>query len=205
MNAILKKTRHPLILASASNYKKALLERLQFEFTCHAADIEEEIKTKENPEHAALRLAKEKALAVKGRFSSINTLILACDQIAFINDNRKGAYLGKPLTKENAIKQLERSSGNQVSFYTAFCLLESQGEYFFEYLDVTKVCYRNLLRSEIEDYLSRENALDCAGSAKIEGLGISLVDEIISSDPSALIGLPLIQVNKQLIKFQGTS
>lgn len=197
----LKKISHPLILASASTYKKQLLERLQFEFTCEAADIDEKIHAQEKPEKAALRLAKEKAEAIKAKHPDQDSLIIACDQVAYIDDGKAIPFIGKPGSKENAYLQLERSSGQTVAFHTAIHILQSAGCYSFEYADLTIVKYRMLNPEEIKDYLDREHALDCAGSAKIEGLGISLLESVESKDPSALIGLPLIELNKQLMKF----
>ncbi len=190
-----------MILASGSKYKKELLSRLQYEFTCETADINESIEKHETPSMASLRLAKEKAEAIKTKHSSDKTLIIGCDQIAFIDDGHDNPFIGKPGTREKALEQLERSSGQQISFYTAFHILSKQDDYSFEHVDLTLVKYRKLKRWEIEDYLDMEDALDCAGSAKIEGLGISLLESVESKDPSALIGLPLIELNKQLLKF----
>lgn len=198
---ILKKPRHPIVLASASVYKKQLLERLQIEFTTHAPDIDETIEANENPRIAALRLAKQKANTLDKYYQQSNTLIIGCDQVAFINDGQTEPYLGKPGTRENAFVQLKRSSGNTITFYTAFYVHQTLINKSTSHIDVTKAKYRTLSDAEINDYLDRENALDCAGSCKIEGLGISLLEEVVSKDPSALIGLPLITLNAALNKF----
>lgn len=195
---ILKKSRHPIVLASGSRYKKELFERLQIEFSTHAADIDESIKPNEKPKLAALRLAKQKAKALDKYYQHTNTLIIGCDQVAFINDGQTEPYLGKPGTRENAFTQLKRSSNNTINFYTAFYMYQTLNDKVTSYVDVTKVKYRTLSDADINDYLDRENALDCAGSCKVEGLGISLLEEVQSKDPSALIGLPLIKLNAAL-------
>lgn len=198
---LLKKLNYPLVLASGSAYKKELLERLQLEFTIHAPNIDETINNNENPKEAAQRLAEQKAKAIASKYQSTNTLIIGCDQVAFINDGKANPYLGKPGTRENAKAQLQRSSGNSINFYTAFYIHQTLKTEAKSYVDITEVEYRILSDKEIEDYLSRENALDCAGSCKVEGLGISLLEKVASKDPSALIGLPLITLSKQLEIF----
>jgi MAF protein len=190
----------PVVLASASRYKKSLLERLQFPFECYAPNIDESIKENEKPKGAALRLAKEKALAVKEVYKEQNTIIIGCDQVAFIEDGKASPFLGKPENKSNAKIQLLRSSGNCVVFYTAVHVLQSGMSESYDYLDTTTVKYRLLSEMDVDYYLERENALDCAGSCKIEGLGITLLDKVKSTDPSALIGLPLIGLNKILLE-----
>jgi septum formation protein len=194
----LKKTKHPIVLASASSYKKELFERLQIEFTCHAADIDEEIAANEKPENAALRLSKQKAKAIAENYTKQNTLIIGCDQVAYINDGLANPYLGKPNTSQNAKAQLLRSSGNSIHFYTAYYIHQTKIDKPFSHVDITEVIYRDLDDKTIEDYLNRENALDCAGSCKVEGLGISLLAKVKSEDPSALIGLPLIELSLTL-------
>lgn len=194
----LKKLHSPLVLASGSAYKKELLTRLQFEFTTHAPNIDESINNNENPKTAALRLAEQKAKALAQHYQNTNTIILACDQVAFINDGKANPYLGKPITRENAFAQLKRSSGNIINFYTAYYIFQTHKEEFFSHVDVTKVKYRKLSDKEINDYLDRENALDCAGACKVEGLGISLLEVVQSKDPTALIGLSLIALNQRL-------
>jgi len=193
-----KHPKFPIVLASASSYKKELLDRLQIDFSCHAANIDESIFLNECPKKASLRLAEQKAKAVAINYQNTNTLIIGCDQVAYINDNKTNPFLGKPGTLETAKQQLQRSSGNIVSFYTAFYIHQTQKNKTFKYVDITKVKYRDLNEADINDYLQRENALDCAGSCKVEGLGISLLEQVESKDPSALIGLRLIALRMHL-------
>ena len=176
----------PLILASSSKYRRALLERLQLQFTCVSPDIDEAPLPGESPLATARRLARAKAQAVAA--IRHDALIIGSDQVA----NLAGAPLGKPLTHANALLQLKSMQGRTVTFHTALCLLDATSGR--EQLDnvPTTVHFRKLSDAQIERYLNLEKPYDCAGSAKIESLGVALVHKIESDDPTALIGLPLI-------------
>ncbi|MEK6591836.1 MAG: Maf family protein, partial [Pseudomonadota bacterium] len=100
--------------------------------------------------------------------------------------------LGKPGSHAVAVQQLRAMRGRRVDFHTALCLRNlGSGRKQIENVPTT-VSFRNYSDAQIEHYLHRERPYDCAGSAKIEGLGIALVQRIDSSDPTALIGLPLM-------------
>jgi len=191
-----------VILASASSYKKDLLTRLKIEFSIVPANIDESIAKHEAPKQAALRLAREKALTVARQVSPQSCIIIGCDQVAYLDDDKNEPFLGKPGSTENAKKQLKRASGRNVHFFTAFYMLETASGEHREGCDETRVQYRKLSETDIDYYLDNENALDCAGSAKVEGLGISLLEEVSTKDPTALIGLPLIQVSQALTEMK---
>ncbi len=191
----------PVILASESSYKRSLLERLQIPFKVHAPYIDESLKENEMPREAALRLAKEKAESVAAHYSKKEHLVIGCDQIAYINDGKNHPFLGKPGTEQKARAQLQRSSTQLVSFYTAFHILSTLDNTKQYHCDLTEVKYRSLNDKDIDAYLQQEDVLNCAGSAKVEGLGIGLLEAVSSTDPSALIGLPLIQLSKALKSF----
>ena len=180
-------TTRGLVLASSSSYRRALLERLALEYSVCPAAIDETPQPGETPSATARRLAAEKARAVTPRFS--NHLIIGSDQVATIDGV---TTLGKPLTHANAVAQLTSLSGKRAFFYTAVCLLNSATGVLHEAMVPTEVLFRPLSAETVENYLRRERPYDCTGSAKIEGLGISLVSKVVSEDPSALIGLPLI-------------
>lgn len=175
-----------LILASTSAFRRELLARLQLPFEVIAPDTDEAPLAKETPAATAERLAKAKALAVGGCFP--DSLIIGSDQVAFLDDQR----FDKPGTRENARIQLSRMSGKTVVFHTGLCLLNTATGRTQVRGIATEVRFRKLSDSEILRYLEREDALNCAGSAKSEGLGISLLEYIRGDDPNALVGLPLI-------------
>ncbi|HTE14702.1 MAG TPA: Maf family nucleotide pyrophosphatase [Burkholderiales bacterium] len=176
----------PLILGSSSAYRRTLLERLGLHFTSVSPEIDETPHRNELPAATALRLALLKAQTVATLRP--NTLIIASDQVADLN----GVPLGKPVNHENAVRQLQAMSGKRVVFHTALCLFDAaSGRQQLENVPTT-VYLRGLTEPQIKHYLEREQPYDCAGSAKIESLGIVLVHKIESDDPTALIGLPLI-------------
>lgn len=179
-----------LILASGSRYRRELLERLYIPFEVCAADIDESPKGNEPADVLALRLAEEKARAVAGTHPE--AWIIGSDQTLALGEE----ILGKPGNHANAVAQLTRLSGQTVCFHTSLCLL-ADGHCQTDMATI-QVRFRELGLPEIEAYLAREPAYDCAGSCKAEGLGITLVETIESDDPTALIGLPLIRLRRML-------
>jgi septum formation protein len=182
----------PLILASTSQFRRELLTRLQIPFTAVAPDADEIALPGESPAQTAERLSELKARAVADLHP--NSLIIGSDQVAYMGSQR----FGKPGRRENAIVQLQAMRGNTVIFHTGLCLLNTQTGCCQVTGVPTEVRFRSLSDSEIERYLDREDALSCAGSAKSEGLGISLLDYMRGDDPNALVGLPLIALSRML-------
>jgi septum formation protein len=181
-----------IVLASSSPYRRELLARLRLDFDVSAPAISEAVLPGEDAGATALRLAQAKARAVSGAFPQ--ALVIGCDQVAALD----GACLGKPGSHDNAVAQLRAMRGKTVVFHTAVALLNS-GTGAMQAADVpTTVRFRDYGDGEIDRYLEVERPYDCAGSAKIEGLGIVLVERVSSDDPSALIGLPLMQLAAML-------
>ncbi len=175
-----------LVLASTSAYRRELLARLQIPFEIATPDVDESTLAGESPVGTAERLAEAKARAVGACFP--NALIIGSDQVAY---NANGRF-GKPGTRDKAAEQLRAMSGSSIIFHTGLCLLNTAtGTVQLRGIPV-EVGFRTLSEAEILRYLDREDALNCAGSAKSEGLGISLMRYFHGDDPNALIGLPLI-------------
>ncbi len=181
-----------LILASTSTFRRELLARLQLPFETAAPETDETALPDEIPAITAERLALAKAQAVAAR--NPDALIIGSDQVAYCGSR----IFGKPETRENATKQLQSMRGKEVIFHTGLCLLNAATGRTQVSGVPTAVRFRNLTDSEIERYLDRENALNCAGSAKSEGLGIALMEYMQGDDPNALIGLPLIALCRML-------
>ena len=181
-----------LILASTSPYRKELLARLNLAFDSVAPEVDETPLADEQPTETACRLALAKAQAVRDR--NPHSLIVGSDQVAVCDGQR----LDKPGNHANAVRQLQLASGRSVVFHTAVVLLNSSSGRIQTELVPTETRFRSLSAEEIVRYLRAEPAYDCAGSAKSEGLGISLLEEIRSPDPTALIGLPLIALCSML-------
>ncbi len=178
----------PLVLASTSRYRKALLERLGLPFETRSPDVDETALPGEFPAATASRLAEAKARAVAAHYAA--GLVIGSDQVA----NAGGVVVGKPADHRAAVAQLTILSGRSVVFHTAVAVVDAaSGRCRLRLVDVTTKV-RALTPAAIENYLRRERPYDCAGSIKSEGLGIALVEAIESDDPTALIGLPLIAV-----------
>ncbi len=181
----------PLILASTSMYRRELMKRLRVAFECHAPHVAEDRLPGEQPAALAVRLAALKAAAVAAMHPS--AVVIGADQVAANGTS----ILGKPGTVANAIRDLTAASGNVVNFYTAVTILRPDGTRQ-DHLDLTRVQFRPLSATEIATYVQLDQPLDCAGSFRSEGLGVSLFERIDSHDPTALIGLPLIFVANAL-------
>lgn len=182
----------PLVLGSTSPYRRELLRRLKLDFEIVGPQVDETPISGEQPLDVARRLALAKAHAVAARLPA--ALVIGSDQVADL----QGLALGKPVTHDRAVLQLRQLSGQPVVFHTAVAVVCH--ETGFEQLEVAqaRVQFRALGDAEIEAYLLAEQPYDCAGSAKSEGLGISLMDAIDSDDPTALVGLPLIRTCRML-------
>lgn len=180
----------PILLASSSVYRKQLLEKLQLPFECSSPDIDESILAGESPEDYVHRLAIEKAKALASDYP--NHIIVGSDQCAVFESENQKIILGKPHTVENAIKQLTKTSGKQVTFLTGLCVFNSQSQKLLSLVEPFSVHFRDLNKQQIERYIEQEMPLDCAGSFKSEGLGIRLFKALEGRDPNSLIGLPLI-------------
>ncbi|MEO5796579.1 MAG: Maf family nucleotide pyrophosphatase [Rhodoferax sp.] len=185
-----------LVLGSTSRYRRELLERLRIPFEVAAPDVDETPLPGELPQDLALRLSLAKARAVATRFPQ--AIVIGSDQVADLH----GEPLGKPGNHANAVAQLRRMRGHTVVFQTALSVVCLETGFAQSALAPVQVLFRDLSDAEIEAYLRAEQPYDCAGSAKSEGLGISLLDSIYSDDPTALIGLPLIRTC-QLLRAAG--
>ncbi|MFA7270394.1 MAG: Maf family nucleotide pyrophosphatase [Sterolibacterium sp.] len=181
-----------LVLASTSSFRRELLARLQLPFEVVSPLTDETALPNETPAQTAERLAVSKAQAVSSRFP--DALIIGSDQVAYRDDQS----FGKPGNRSNAVAQLRLMRAKEVIFHTGLCLLNTATGRLQVCGVPTLVRFRDLSDREIESYLDRENALNCAGSAKSEGLGIALLDYLRCDDPTALIGLPLIALSRML-------
>lgn len=179
--------RPELILASTSRYRRELLERLHLAFSVRAPEVDESVRPGESPAAAASRLALEKARAVaKVKPAAV---VIGSDQVADL----EGQAIGKPGTHERAQAQLRAMSGKTLVFHTAIAVVCIARGYEAQSTAPVTVRLRKLGDAEIEHYLRTEAPYDCAGSAKVETLGIALLESVESDDPTALVGLPLIR------------
>lgn len=175
-----------LILASTSRYRADMLRRLGLPFRTVGPHVDETPLTGESPDALALRLAQAKADAVAEDHA--RSVVIGSDQV--LSDGRR--CLGKPGSVAAARAQLAGLSGHSVTFFTALCVLPQGGGAPVLHVDRTEVRFRELSAEAIRRYVDADNPIDCAGSFKVEALGISLFESVRSDDPTALVGLPLI-------------
>jgi septum formation protein len=183
----------PLVLASTSRYRRELLERLRLPFEVLPPNVDESPQPAEAPSALALRLALHKARAVA--LLRPQAVVIGADQVAELD----GQAIGKPGSHERAVAQLQRLRGREVLFHSGLAVVRPSTAFEAARVVPVRVQFRALSDADIEAYLRAEPAYDCAGSAKCEGLGITLLHAIHSSDPTALIGLPLIELTTLLL------
>jgi septum formation protein len=187
----------PLILASTSRYRRSLLERLGLQFSCVAPGVDEAGLDNEPGVSLVARLARAKAAAVASQHPE--AWVIGSDQVAVLSEaGGAETILGKPGTTARCIQQLQQCSGQTLSFITGVAVVRSESAACREFIDTTRVRYRDLDQATIERYVAREQPLDCAGGFKSEALGITLCESIDCADPTGLIGLPLIRLSALL-------
>ncbi|HDS2183943.1 Maf family protein [Klebsiella aerogenes] len=185
-----------LLLASTSPWRRMLLEKLSLPFECAAPEVDETPLPGESARQLVVRLAQAKAQALASRFPQ--HLIIGSDQVCVLD----GEITGKPHTEENAHRQLRKASGTIVTFYTGLALYNSANGHLQTECEPFDVHFRHLSDQEIEAYIRKENPLQCAGSFKSEGLGITLFERLEGRDPNSLVGLPLIALC-QMLRWEG--
>jgi septum formation protein len=182
----------PLVLASTSRYRRALLNQLGLPFAVASPATDEAPLAGESPVRTALRLAEAKARSVA--HDHPGALVIGSDQVADCD----GRAIGKPVDHADAVAQLTALSGRTVVFHTGLALLDAAtGDCQTAMIDVRST-FRELAPAEIEAYLRRDQPYDCAASVKSDALGIALFTRIDSDDPTALVGLPLIRLTDML-------
>ncbi len=184
----MKRSMPAIILASSSPYRQQLLNRLGLPFNSVSPEIDEATLPGEDARQLVIRLAKNKARAVAR--AQPNALIIGSDQVASLGER----ILTKPGNHQNAHRQLMSCSGKAVVFYTGLALLNSRTGQCHTCVEPFTVHFRQLTPTEVDNYLEREQPYDCAGSFKMEGLGISLFTRMEGEDPNSLVGLPLIRL-----------
>ncbi len=176
----------PIVLASTSPFRRSLLAKLGLPFICAAPEVDETPLADESARELVSRLAQAKAQALRHQYPA--HLIIGSDQVCVLNNK----ITGKPHNETNACRQLHQASGQVITFYTGLALLNSQNGHLHTECEPFDVYFRQLTDKEIINYVRKERPLQCAGSFKSEGLGITLFDRLSGRDPNTLVGLPLI-------------
>jgi septum formation protein len=187
-----------IILASSSRYRASLLSRLGLTFTTFIPNIDETALSGETPVATAERLSLTKAFEISQKH--LNIPVIGADQVADLD----GQPINKPDSFEEAYSQLTRQSGKKVLFHSGLAVVMHNEQGLvnqYSCVNTTSVAFKPLNAAQIRSYLSLEDSLDCAGSFKVEGLGISLFESVENNDPTSLMGLPMIDLCKILRKF----
>lgn len=181
-----------LILASSSPFRRELLSRLMIPFEVRIPDVDETPHPGEPPAQLVERLAIAKARVIAA--GQPDSLVIGSDQVA-VHGNE---IVGKPLTHDRAVQQLQTASGRAVTLYTGLALVNSATGRVQSEVVPFRVVFRRLTDEQIESYLRKETPYHCAGSVKSEGLGVALLERFEGEDPATLIGLPLIRLVRML-------
>ena len=187
-----------LILASSSQTRKDLMDRLRLDYRCISPDIDESAMGELHADDLAKRLAYEKARVIAEQ--NPNAIVIGSDQVAW-REHAPYDFIGKPLSVENAIQQLQENSGKIVFFSTALSVQHLRSGFERTLVEHYQVKFRQLTLAEIERYIEIDQPLHCAGSFKCESLGISLFEKMVGDDQTTLMGLPMIQLCKILRQF----
>ena len=187
-----------LILASSSQTRKDLMDRLRLNYRCISPDIDESAMGELHADDLAKRLAFQKARVIAEL--NLNAIIIGSDQVAW-REHAPYDFIGKPLSVENAIQQLQENSGKIVFFSTALSVQHLRSGFERTLVEHYQVKFRQLSLAEIERYIEIDQPLHCAGSFKCESLGISLFEKMVGDDQTTLMGLPMIQLCKILRQF----
>ncbi|MBJ37590.1 MAG: septum formation protein Maf [Gammaproteobacteria bacterium] len=182
-----------LILASTSESRRALMERLRIPFRIAAPGIAEASIPGESPGQMAGRLATAKARAI-ATTSTADVIVIGSDQVPASN----GATLGKPGTHERAVDQLQSVSGRWVRFHTGVSVQRPATGFSSTLVETYDLRFRQLGAPLIERYLNAERPYHCAGSLKVEGLGILLLEAARGNDQTTVLGLPLMSLTRLL-------
>ena len=189
---------HELILASSSQTRKDLMDRLRLDYRCISPDIDESATGEIHADDLAKRLAFEKAGVIAQQHP--DAIVIGSDQVAW-REHAPYDFIGKPLSVETAIQQLQANSGQTVFFSTALCVQHLQSGFETTLVEHYQVKFRQLTLAEIERYIEIDQPLHCAGSFKCESLGISLFERMVGDDQTTLMGLPMIQLCRILRTF----
>lgn len=189
---------YELILASGSQTRKDLMDRLRLDYRCISPDIDESATGELHADDLAKRLAFEKAAVIAAQHP--DAIVIGSDQVAW-REHAPYDFIGKPLSVENAIQQLQANSGQTVFFSTALSVQHLQSGFKTTLVEHYQVKFRELTLAEIERYIEIDQPLHCAGSFKCESLGISLFEKMVGDDQTTLMGLPMIQLCKILRQF----
>jgi MAF protein len=183
-----------LILASSSPTRKAILEQMSLNFKCISPNIDETLHQDESVEDYVQRLAEEKAHAALKKLDPKDcpALIIGSDQVA----HSAGKIYGKPKTLDRALAFFKELSNQKVEYVSGLTVFNSQTQESITGLSITEVTFKKLSQPLIEHYLKDRSVLECASGLKIEKMGPLLLKNFHSTDPSSILGLPILLLDE---------
>ncbi len=189
-----QKEKPTLVLASTSVYRTELLKNAGFIFQNKTPQIDEPALKQQllNEKKTAIEIAEELSKSKARSVFQTGTVVIGGDQLIRF----KNEIIGKPNTKDNAIEQLIKMNNQSHELITAVSVMTDQQTFHLNH--VTHLQFKNLTKTEIENYIQLDQPLDCAGSYKIEKSGICLFSKIQTDDFTAIQGLPMIWLSTQL-------
>ena len=186
----------PLVLASASPRRSAILRTLGIDFVAVTSQVDESSRTGEPPADFAVRVAADKAADVARRLEG-REVVLGADTVVVIDDE----CLGKPSDDDEARRMIASLSGRWHEVLTAIALARAGGGALGHDLVTTRVRFRGLTESEIHAYVASGEGRDKAGAYAVQGLGAGLVSEIAGCYHN-VVGLPTTRT-LQLLRRHG--
>lgn len=187
----------PLILASGSLRRKALLEQLEVSFVVRLSDAPENVLATESPDENVVRIARDKVIAAVQRQDS-NLFVLAADTIVVLDQ----LYLGKPVDKQDAVAMLKKLSGRTHRVYTGLSIYDVDSKESISDYEVTEVTFRSLSDAEIADYVSTGAPMDKAGAYGIQGDISATFASRINGCFYNVVGLPISKLYTMMQTFQ---
>jgi len=180
----MKRPKFPLILASNSPRRSALLSQINLKFIALPARIKEQILLNEKPEDYVERIALAKGNRIAKKYP--NSTVIGADTIVVLENK----ILGKPKTKIKAKEMLRELQGKKHKVITGISVINKSKNIELSQAIKTDVKMKALSEKEIDGYVRTKEPLDKAGAYAIQEIGAVLIDEIKGSYTN-VVGLPL--------------
>ncbi len=185
--------KNPLVLASVSPRRKAILKQIGIPFESAGSFIEEDFYKETKPADIVCQMAALKISSIQNNYK--NRWILGADTIVVVNMK----VFGKPKDRLECRNMLLNLSGKSHSVITGFCILDPGGKTVHLEAVVTKVTVKKLSELEIEAYIKTGEPFGKAGAYAIQGVG-SFMIEHINGSYSNVVGLPVFEMVEAFTK-----
>ncbi|MDD3006606.1 MAG: Maf family protein [Candidatus Pacebacteria bacterium] len=183
-----------IILASGSEARKKLLEKIKLDFEIQPSNYEEVMTPETPPEELAVELALGKAHNVAAK--NTNAVIIAADSFVILD----GEYLSKPHSAEEARAMLRKISGKKQSFVTGMAIIDTDSDKTFTDFEISEIWIKEISDNEIENYIKTGEPFSKAGGYAIQEIGSVFIEKVHGSYTS-IVGLPIDKVYKILTEL----